>query len=63
MSNQNQPTKRQGILPAGHPDPMLMSLAELKTACDKATGKLHVFLHGVLYARVSIRAAGAPLNR
>lgn len=50
------------ILPAGHPDPMLMTVRELADAAQDFAAKEECaeahFLTGVLFARVSMQAAG-----
>ena len=50
------------ILPEGHPDPMLMDTHDLAEAAADFAAKQELaeshFLAGVLYARVSMQAAG-----
>ncbi len=49
-------------LPDGHPDPMLMSEKEVETSISdfelEGNKVAAAFLQGVLFARVSIKAAG-----
>lgn len=59
--------RKNDILPANHPDPMLINLLELEDSIQffnqKNNFEAAIFLEGVLFARLSMSAGGVGCGK